>query len=268
VKTPAPLPAPLEPLDGQSAVVGNERTTALAGAALLVLILVELVTVPVLRALLGVHVFVGVLLAGPLAVKLASTGSRFVRYYRGSPAFVRKGPPRPALRVLAPLLVLTTLVLLGSGIGLLVTGPTHPGPVLFLHGISFVLWLPMVAVHLLAYLRRVLRLIGDDWRKRRPEPASPRRVRLGVNLAALLIGALAAILALGGATPWTAWLEANGSVPGPFVAGALIAVLAVLATRPLRWEEIGSTPGDVFPGDTQETIRGFTSRIPTLRRWR
>src|SRR5207245_97846 len=109
VKTPASFPGPLEPVDGQSAVVGNERTTGLAGAVLLLLILVELVTVPILRALLAVHVFVGLLLAGPLAVKLASTGYRFVRYYRGSPAFVR-GPPRPALRVLAPLLVLTTLV--------------------------------------------------------------------------------------------------------------------------------------------------------------
>lgn len=186
-----------------------------------------------------------------------------MRYYRGSPAFVRKGPPRLALRALAPLLVLTTLVLVGSGIGLLVTGPTHPGPVLFLHGISFVVWLPMVAVHLFAYLRRVPRLIGDDWRNHRPEPTSPRGVRLGVNLAALLIGALAAILALGSATPWTAWLEANWTVPGPFVAGTLIAVLAVLATRPSG----GNRSVPVFTGETQETINGFTSRIPTLRRW-
>ena len=174
MKTPAPRPGPLEHVDDQPAVVGNERTIALAGAVLLLLILVELVTVPILRTLLAVHVFVGVLLAGPLAVKLASTGYRFVRYYRGSPAFVRKGPPRLALRVLAPLLVLTTLVLVGSGIGLLVTGPSHPGPVIFLHGISFVLWLPMVAIHLFAYLRRVPRLIGDDWSNHRPEPVSPR----------------------------------------------------------------------------------------------
>jgi hypothetical protein len=217
-------------------VVGNERTTAQAGALLLLLIVVELVTVPTLRALLAVHVFVGVLLAGPLAVKLASTGYRFVRYYRGSPAFVGKGPPRTALRVLAPLLVLTTLVLVGSGIGLLVTGPTHPGSILFLHGISFVLWLPMVAIHLFAYLPRVPRLIADDWRNHRPAPASPRRVRLGVNLAALLIGALVAILTLRSATPWTAWLNANWNVPGPFIAGTLIAVLAVLATRRTRWK--------------------------------
>ncbi len=54
--------------DERSAVVGNERLTALAGAVLLVLIVVELVTVPNLRALLSAHVLVGVLLAGPLGI--------------------------------------------------------------------------------------------------------------------------------------------------------------------------------------------------------
>src|SRR5256884_3155853 len=84
----------------RSAVVGNERMTALAGAVLLVLILVEIVTSARLRTLLSAHVFVGVLLAGPLAVKIGSTGYRFLRYYTRSPAFVHRGPPRLALRLL------------------------------------------------------------------------------------------------------------------------------------------------------------------------
>src|SRR5947209_14735193 len=113
--------------EGRSGVIGNERLTALAGAVLLVLFVVELVTVPNLRALLSVHVLVGVLLTGPLAVKLGSTGYRFLRYYTGSPAYVRKGPPHLPLRLLAPLLVVTTLVMIGSGIGLVATGPTQAG---------------------------------------------------------------------------------------------------------------------------------------------
>ena len=80
--------------DEQSAVVGNERMTALASAVLLVLILVELVSAAILRTLLSIHVFAGVLLVGPLVVKLGSTFWRFLRYYTGSPAFVRRGPPR------------------------------------------------------------------------------------------------------------------------------------------------------------------------------
>src|SRR5947208_3613748 len=75
-----------ENAEGRSGVIGNERLTALAGAVLLVLIVVELVTVANLRAGLAVHVLIGVLLAGPLAVKLGSTGYRFLRYYTGSPA--------------------------------------------------------------------------------------------------------------------------------------------------------------------------------------
>src|SRR5260370_45708 len=114
--------------EGRSGVIGNERLTALAGAVLLVLIVVELVTVPNLRAGLAVHVLVGVLLAGPLAVKLGSTGYRFLRYYTGSPAYLRKGPPSLPLRVLAPLLLATTLVVIGSVVGLVVTDPLHPEP--------------------------------------------------------------------------------------------------------------------------------------------
>jgi hypothetical protein len=110
---------------GWSAVVGNERLTALVSAVLLVLFLGVLVTLLSVHALLPLHVFVGVLLAGPLAVKVGSTGYRSFRYYTGSPAFVRRGPPRPVPRILGPLLLATTLVVTGSGLGLLLTGPDH-----------------------------------------------------------------------------------------------------------------------------------------------
>src|SRR5690349_9480120 len=140
---------------GDPGVVGNERLTTLTGAVLLVLIVVELATAANLHVLLAAHVFIGVLLAGPLAVKLGSTGYRFVRYYSGAPAFVHKGPPPRALRVLAPLLLATTLVLMGSGIGLMVSGPAAPGPLLALHNISAVLWLPLIAIHVGAYVRRL-----------------------------------------------------------------------------------------------------------------
>src|SRR5260221_12965142 len=112
--------------EGRSGVIGNERLTALAGAVLLVLIVVELVTVANLRAGLAVHFLIGVLLAGPLTVKLGSTGYRFLRYYTRSPAYLHKGPPPLPLRVLPPPLLATTLVVIGSGIRLVVTGPLHP----------------------------------------------------------------------------------------------------------------------------------------------
>lgn len=218
-----------------SAVVGNERLTTLAGAVLLVLIVVELVTTAIIHALLAAHVFVGVLLAGPLVVKLGSTGYRFLRYYTGSPAFVHKGPPRLVLRVLAPLLLATTLVLIGSGIGLLVAGPAQPGPLLAIHNITALIWLPMIAIHTFAYVWRIPRSLADDWGKSLAEPAPGRGQRLGVNLGALLFGVLAAVFMLPSAAPWFVWLQTSQNVPAPLIVGIVVAALALLITRPLRW---------------------------------
>src|SRR5215471_6176197 len=181
--------------DDQSAVVGNERMTALAGAVLLVLIVVELVSAVILHTLLSIHVFAGVLLAGPLVIKLGSTGWRFLRYYTGSPAFVRRGPPHLVLRVMAPLLIVTTLVVIGSGIGLVVTGPPSAGPLLPLHGFSVLVWLPLIAIHTFAHILRVPRLVAGDWSKSSDASlAAGRGRRLGLNLGALLAGVVAAIL--------------------------------------------------------------------------
>ncbi len=177
--------------DGEPAapgVVGNERLTALAGAVLLALILVDVVTLPNLRELLTVHVLVGVLLAGPLAVKIGSTGYRFVRYYTGSPAYVHRGPPHLALRLLAPVLLATTLVVLGTGIGLVVTGPTPAGALRAVHAISSIAWLPMLAVHVLAHVRRVPGLIADDRRRAGADAARGRGLRSGLNVGTLLVG--------------------------------------------------------------------------------
>ena len=223
-------------VDDLSAVVANERMTALAGAVLLALIVVELVTVPNLRALLSVHVLVGVLLAGPLAVKIGSTGYRFLRYYTRSPAFVRKGPPRLTLRVLAPLLLVTTLMVIVSGIGLVVTGPTRAGPLLPVHVLSTLIWLPIIAIHVFAYFRRVPRSLADDWSKHPAEQAPGRGLRIGVNLGALLGGAIAAILVYPVAAPWIAWVKTNEVGPGFFIVGMIVTTIALLATRPLRWK--------------------------------
>ena len=221
--------------DDQSAVVGNERMTALAGAVLLVLILVELVSAVILHTLLSIHVFVGVLLVGPLIVKLGSTGWRFLRYYTGSPAFVHKGPPHLALRVMAPLLIAATLVVIGSGIGLVVTGPRSAGLLLPLHGFSVLVWLPLIALHVFAHTWQVPRLVADDWSEpSNKSNASGRGQRLWVNLGALLTGAVAAIFLFPGAAPWIVWSQTNEKIPAPMIVGLLVAALALLFTRPWR----------------------------------
>jgi hypothetical protein len=196
------------PTDHESGVAGNKRLTALAGAILLPLIVAEIATIANIRALMTTHIVVGVLLAGPLAIKTASTGRRFIRYYTGHPDHRRKGPPRPLQRTTAPLLLVATLVLVGSGIGLAATHPGTLSPLSLTHKVSFLAWTVLLAVHLLAYLWRVPRLVISDWRRYRPQDAPGRRYRLAVNLAALAAGAVAAILILPAFSPWahlTSW---------------------------------------------------------------
>jgi hypothetical protein len=104
--------------------VGNNRLTSLLGLILLVGLAVEGATLRSIHQLLSVHAFVGMLLLGPVAVKLASTGYRFLRYYSGGADYVRLGPPQPLMRfVVAPVLVLSTLTLFDSG----VTAPAGDG---------------------------------------------------------------------------------------------------------------------------------------------
>ncbi len=191
--------------EGHPGVAGNERLTALAGAVLLALIAVELVTIQNIRALMSVHIFVGVLLAGPLAVKIASTGWRFVQYYTNNPAYRRKGPPRPLQRVLSPPLLISSIVVVGSGIGLATTSPGDQGVLHRVHLLSFLVWAVLVGIHVLAYLRRVPGLIASDWRHDRLQQAPRRGHRLAVNLAALAAGAIAAIFVLPAFTAWIHW---------------------------------------------------------------
>ena len=70
---------------------GNEQLTALAGAMLIVLLAIIGVTIVRKSQLISVHLFVGLVLIGPVALKMASTGYRFVRYYTRNGAYQRKG---------------------------------------------------------------------------------------------------------------------------------------------------------------------------------
>jgi hypothetical protein len=109
-------------LPGTGGPAGNARLTAWTGAILFVLFVAELVTLLDVHGLVSWHVALGVLLVPPALLKTASTGWRFVRYYaRGRPD-VEAGPPIMPLRVLGPVVIVTTLGLLGSGLVLIALG--------------------------------------------------------------------------------------------------------------------------------------------------
>jgi hypothetical protein len=140
---------------------GNERLTAATAVVLLALFAAEGVTILSIRPLLSAHVVIGLLLIPPVTLKLASTGYRFVRYYGGDPAYVAKGPPHIVMRLLAPLLAVSTLSVLGTGVGLLVLGPErHRDLLLGLHKASFAAWFVVMSIHVLVYAPRLPRLIS------------------------------------------------------------------------------------------------------------
>ena len=191
--------------DGPS---GNERLTATTGVVLLVLFALELVTLTSMRSLLGWHVSLGLALIPPVLLKLGSTGWRFARYYTRAQAYVAHGPPQLLLRVLAPLLVLATVVLLGTGVALVIRAPGR-GSVLALHRLSFTVWLVLVGIHVLGHLPRVARLAPADWLARaRFEPRGGRARR------AALAGSLVVALVVGLSTvpvgrTWQHWLATH-----------------------------------------------------------
>jgi hypothetical protein len=180
-------------------VVGNLRLTAVTGALLLVLLAVEGATIPWLGPLLTVHIFVGMLLLGPVALKLGATGYRFVRYYGGSREYVEKGPPAPLMRVVvAPILVLSTLTLFGTGVGLLVFG-RGAGMLSLLHKASFIVWFGATALHVLVYAARAA---GYALAERTRSGIGGTGLRAGLLLASIVIGLAVAFATLPQARSW------------------------------------------------------------------
>jgi hypothetical protein len=174
-------------------VEGNEKLTAMTGAILLAGFAVEGLTILEIHRLLYWHFLLGLVLIGPVLLKIASTLYRFVRYYAGSAPYVRKGPPGPVLRVLGPLVVLTSVAVLGTGVILAVAG--RGGPWLFLHKASFVLWFGVMTIHVLNYAPRLPRMLGarsQHGGRTVPTPGGPARwlllsasLAVGVGVAAV-----------------------------------------------------------------------------------
>jgi hypothetical protein len=172
--------------------LGNHRLTSSTGLVLLVLLAVETLTTLALRTFLPVHIFLGLLLLPPVALKLASTGWRFVRYYIRNKHYRLEGPPKLLLRVLAPVLIASTLSLFGSGVALIVAG--HGGGVLLtVHTVSFVVWGVLMIVHVAAYFRRSLRAGTADWRRTAGLLVAGGRARRAALGAALLAGVIVAL---------------------------------------------------------------------------
>jgi hypothetical protein len=161
---------------------GNEILTSVVAIVLTALLVAEGVTIVHMRGLVGAHMFVGMVLIPPVALKLGSTGYRFVRYYARARAYRAKGPPLLPLRITAPVLVASTVVLLTSGVLLMAEGHVSRA-LLQIHQTSFVVWLVVFVPHLLWYTPRVVRSLLADW-------GEARRIAVpGSGLRAMLVAA-------------------------------------------------------------------------------
>jgi hypothetical protein len=182
-------------------VEGNELLTSTTAALLIALLAVEGVTLLALDRLLSVHMFVGLALVPPILLKLGSTGYRFARYYLGAGAYREKGPPQLLLRMLAPILVVATITLLGTGTWLLLLGHRSDS-VLQIHQIAFIVWSAVFVIHLLAHAPRMVRALGRAWGAKRHARIPGAGIAAAAMLAALAVGVAIGLFALSGIEGW------------------------------------------------------------------
>jgi len=136
---------------------------------------------------------------------MGSTGYRFVRYYGGSRAYREKGPPHPALRVLAPAVVMTTLGVFVSGLVLMFEGPPHRDPWLLAHKVTFFVWLAAVGLHVLGHLRTMARLLPGVREDSLGQLRTPGSAGRAIALAgAVVAGVILAVVLIPDFGPWTA----------------------------------------------------------------
>lgn len=196
-----------EAAPGTGGTAGNAALSAWTGLLLLVLFAAEGITVLSVNSMMTWHVVVGALIVPPLLLKIGSTGWRMISYYARRAAYVRSGPPPMLLRLLGPLVVITSVVLLGSGVVLILIGQSRSRDALltfagfrvdwiFIHQVSFFAWFAVMALHVIGRFVPALQIASDRMRRPRAVPGITSRLiavaaaaALGVVLAFVLVSA-------------------------------------------------------------------------------
>ncbi len=182
-----------------SGVAANERLTSLTGALLFVLLGLMGITILSVRELLPQHFLLGFLLIPPLALKMASTGYRFMRYYTGDAQYRRAGPPGLLMRLLGPLAVLSTVAVFVTGLELWYFGLRFGSVWVEAHKLSFMVWLPMIGVHVLGHLGKTGEATAAELTSATSTQAMTRR---SLVVGSLVAGAALAVASLTYASPF------------------------------------------------------------------
>ena len=181
------------PMDEAQSTKGNQQLTSLTGTLLSPLLGLVFLTGLAMDAYWHVHYAIGFVLIPVVALKIASTGYRAISYYTGRSPYREAGPPELSLRLLAPVLVISTVVALVTGV-LLWAQHSRSGTLSTLHTDSAVVCAAAVGIHFLAYITTAARV------SIRAVAASPSRLVslrvvlvvftliLGISLAAVTYG--------------------------------------------------------------------------------
>jgi len=172
---------------------GNHRLTALTGSLLAPLLAAIFLTGLLMDAWWHVHYIVGFVLIPVVALKLASTGYRALRYYTRDPVYLAAGPPELLPRLLAPLLALSVVTALVTGVALFIQH-SRGGTLSTLHTDASVCSAALIGLHVLTYVADALATVGRELRSRLSLSAS---TRLAAVSAALLLGLILAITTYG-----------------------------------------------------------------------
>lgn len=192
-------------------VAGNAALSAWTGLLLLVLFAAEGVTVLSVNGLLTWHVALGAVIIPPLLLKIGSTGWRMISYYTRRVAYVQSGPPPMLFRLVGPFVILTTVVLMVSGVLLILLGQAASRTPLvtiagfridwiFVHKVSFFAWVAAMTVHVLGRTIPALRIAGD--RVRSPGAVPGLGKRLTALVAVIALGVVCAFLLVGAEGSW------------------------------------------------------------------
>ncbi len=181
-------------------MTGNARLTGTLGALIFVFLFFEGLTLVGVERHMGWHAGLGMLLVALVVAKIASTSYRFARYYTGRREYVKKGPPPVFLRVLGPVVSVTTVAVLGTGIGALLARHTHW--LQLAHKASFVVWFAAMTLHVLGHALETPALAFADWRRTRRAEAPGATARFALLALAIVTGLLLAALSLHWAHQW------------------------------------------------------------------
>jgi hypothetical protein len=198
-----PASAPRGDLSRQASPAGNASLTAITSTVLLALFSVEVITTLLMGSLFGLHFFLGIVLIGPVCLKIGSTVWRFARYYAGSEPYVRRGPPPTPQRVLGPVLIITSVGVLGTGVLLAFSGPG--GPWGKLHQLFFYVWLIVVIIHVVHYLPKLPQLLASRPAERAIQAAAGSRARWLLLVGSVIVGLVLAMLTYHLRAIWGSW---------------------------------------------------------------